>query len=342
MTITGNSAAVPLDRARANPPNMNYANVVAKGKFVYHSGVVGMDVSAVAAGVLTCGGLATGADDWSGRVVSIIAAPLGFNLEVWNFHCTSYDNTTGAFTVTPDPVAAGIQVGSILVVRYKADTITANSIGDSGIMNSQYPTGQFDHIQNAQVRVIEGTGRHQIRNIISNTATVYTVDPPWDVQPDANSFWIVEARDWFYETDVLMAYTQAQTWVSLTLPMDNLPMRNALVGGFLLDRDDNLSPDELSPVRDTYLFGTGQGYNPVTVTADYTILPTDQVVFADCSAGDITITAPDPKTIHHEIVIKRMRATANVVHVTSAALIDGQSTVDLTAEGQSITILATA
>jgi hypothetical protein len=68
------------------------------------------------------------------------------------------------------------------------------------------------------------------------------------------------------------------------------------------------------------------------------------VVFADCSAADITITAPDPKTIHHEIVIKRKSAppNSNVVHVTSAALIDGQTTVDLTDEGQSITILATA
>jgi hypothetical protein len=350
-TIQGTSVTLPLDRARLNPPAADYFGLIAKAKYLYHSGVVGIQVNSVTAATIVCGGLATNADDWTNRVVSIIAAPLGEESKLWNFTVTAYDNTTGTFTVGPDPVAAGVKAGAVLVVRYQADTITETSIGDSKIINSQYPFGQSDQIQNAQIRIIHGKGSKQIRNIISNTASVYTIDQPWDGTqndwPDKNSLWIIEARDWTYQSEVLIpGISDVTTPINLKLPADNLDLLPIVVGVFLVDRGGNETNAPLIPVRDTYLFGVGQGYAPQTVTSDYTINSRDQVIFVDTSKQNITITMPDPtfvKGMQHAVTIKRRSATANtnLLTVTSPALIDGAASVTLSDEGQSLTILPT-
>lgn len=344
--IAGNYAGLPLDRARANPPAPNYDGLIIRVKYVYHSGTVGMPVTDVQTGAIFCNGLAPGADDWGGRVVSILAGPLGTDAQVWNFKCSAYDHTQGKFTVTPDPVTVGVEIGSVLVVRYAADTVTPTTIGDSGIDNSIYPGGQTDQIQNAQIRIIEGPGRKQIRNIVSNTGTVYTIDVPWAEQPDATSLWIVEARDWMYRSEVTISANRQDSPLQVKLEVDNLDLETVLVGAFLVDATGVETADELIPVRDTYLMGAGQGLAPQTVTADYTVGPNDQVIFVDTSARNITITAPDPtaaKGMQHAVVIKKKSTTANTnsVTITSPALIDGATGFTLTDEGQAATILPT-
>jgi len=346
--IAGNYAGLPFDRARANPPAPNYDGLIARGKYCFHSGVVGATVTDVQAGVLICNDLATGKDDWTSRTISIIAAPLGSDLAVWDFKCTAYDPTSGKFTVTPDPttIPVPVPVGSVLVVRFAADTITATTIGDSGLVNSAYPNGEPGPIKNAQIRIVEGPGRKQVRNIVSNTETVYTIDVPWDVQPDATSIWWVEAKDWNYKSEVDISTNRQNTPVEVKLDMSNLDLYPVVVGGFLADATGNETANELIPVRDTFVWGVGQGQAPQTVSANYTVVASDQVIFVDTSAGDITVTAPDPTNeqgMQHAVVIKKKSATANKnkLTVTSPALIDGASSVTLTDEGQTVTILPT-
>ena len=48
---------------------------------------------------------------------------------------------------------------------------------------------------NAQVRIISGTGKGQVRTVASNTATVLTVSAAWTTNPDATSVYVIEGND---------------------------------------------------------------------------------------------------------------------------------------------------
>lgn len=48
---------------------------------------------------------------------------------------------------------------------------------------------------NAQVRIVSGTGKGQIRAIASNTATILTLASAWTVVPDATSVYVIEGND---------------------------------------------------------------------------------------------------------------------------------------------------
>lgn len=66
-----------------------------------------------------------------------------------------------------------------------------------------------------------------------------------------------------------------------------------------------------------------------TVSATYTVQPTDYAIRADASGGAFTVTLPDAKTVLGQIfVVKRLNSGANAVTVAAAGglLIDGAAT----------------
>lgn len=69
-------------------------------------------------------------------------------------------------------------------------TLTLNQSTKAWVPN-QFASGQ----QNWQIRILSGTGIGQIRNIISNTATVLTVDSVWTVLPDNTSVYSIETGE---------------------------------------------------------------------------------------------------------------------------------------------------
>lgn len=50
---------------------------------------------------------------------------------------------------------------------------------------------------NYQIKIVDGTGKGQIRTIASNTGTVITVSAAWTTQPDATSIYHIEGNDDF-------------------------------------------------------------------------------------------------------------------------------------------------
>ena len=53
-----------------------------------------------------------------------------------------------------------------------------------------------DDFKGATVRITRGIGAAQERTVVSNTATVLTVSPPWRVEPDSSSYFTVADATW--------------------------------------------------------------------------------------------------------------------------------------------------
>jgi hypothetical protein len=76
--------------------------------------------------------------------------------------------------------------------EYAATIATANTVGNSEAQMADA------HYSGMVVRITRGTGAGQERTIASNTATTLTVTQPWDVQPDATSFFVVAEAGWHF------------------------------------------------------------------------------------------------------------------------------------------------
>lgn len=53
------------------------------------------------------------------------------------------------------------------------------------------------------------------------------------------------------------------------------------------------------------------------------------IILADASSGDIILSLPDPSTISRRIIIKRTDTSSNIVTITSAYNIDGDTSINL-------------
>ena len=78
-----------------------------------------------------------------------------------------------------------------------------------------------------------------------------------------------------------------------------------------------------------------------SVSADFTVTLDDDAVFADATAGAITITLPDVRRASaRRFYVKKVDASANVATVTSSALIDGAATFLLNVQYESVTVVS--
>jgi hypothetical protein len=246
----------PWKRSTWNMPSVDFRKVIVKAKKVWHSGVLGSQVTSVSTNTIVCSALANLGDDWSGRVLTILAN-VDDTTSVKNFSITGYTDSTGTFTCSPDPLAAGVEVDDVFVVRFKADTITSTSIGDSGLISGVYPDGDIpDHKVGKYVWVILGTGRGQIRKITANTATTYTIDRPWKVTPNSSSTWIIVEPSWQYraESEIPESYDKTAL-AALPITAANLGRQTYCVAGFIRDVNGVETPEDLVLPREFWLFG---------------------------------------------------------------------------------------
>lgn len=75
--------------------------------------------------------------------------------------------------------------GTMKVVATAANIFSATTIGNSALARAV--NGDTD----ASVAIMSGTGAGQSRQIASNTATTFTVNPAWTTTPDATSVFVV-------------------------------------------------------------------------------------------------------------------------------------------------------
>jgi hypothetical protein len=331
----------PLARSTWALPSPYVAKVRVKAKLLIHSGIMGMPVSSVPAANQICCTWLIGTSSLSlvGRVVSIIGRPES-STPFLSFTITACDYATGTLTFSQPCVVAGhpelsIQVNDVFCVRFKADapnTANPTQITDSGCQNIEYPAGMTPGAEVGNIlRVIQGTGRGQLRKITGNTATQLSWDLPLAL--DETSVWIVEAPTWEYQGDSpAIDNANPLAAATVTIPTQNFLNQSMLLSGFTVDVNGNESPDGDNPIREDWIFGAQATR---TITANYTLQPTDGVLLCDTTAGNLTVTVPDMSGLANQVFwIQKTSGDANAVTVqcTGPDTIAGQSSVVLAAQ----------
>ena len=262
-SLTLTSAAL---RGSVGLPTNNTAKLRLKAKRVDNSGVMGWQVVTVNPPnqIVIPGLINTTGYSPVGRVLSVIGRATGAT-PFLNLLISGFDATTGTLTLSPQAVISGnpdysVQVGDIVVIRFKADaanTSNPTSITDSGMCSPEYPTGMTPGAcVGLLLRVIAGTGRGQVRKVTANTATSWSWDLP--LLLDTTSVWIIEEPLWIFQGDSA-AFANADPAASTTLnmPVDNLATQTLLVAGFTVDQSGVEAADGDEPLREVYIFGSG-------------------------------------------------------------------------------------
>jgi hypothetical protein len=278
-------------------------------KHVWHSGVAGVLVTGVTApNQIQADNFIGATDNWVGRYLSALADLSDGSAPLWNFQVTAFNPATGTFTVTPDCVrgdpADSVEPGDVLIVRsigvsagmdWVEDPLWNNSVGRLQFpdTNGLRPDEEIGRLY----RILRGKGAGQVRAITANTNVRVTVEPPWEVQPDATSVGIIEAHDWDYAgvTSELLVPRPGQAF-ELRVRVDNLATMVALVGGFLVDREGRISDEEFAVYREIFIYGQPPGVREVGPEAldpetseAWTVYATDQTIRADTSERDIAV-----------------------------------------------------
>ncbi len=180
-----------------------------EARTAYKLGIGGAPISVIAGDTVTIDGAAFSGDEFVGRTLAVYAMKDPTNpLPICNVRITG--NTADTITCTGAGLAAILHVGDNVLVRAKATTFTATTIGDAKFVNA-FPGDQaiagmpVDAYVGDLVLIVHGTGRLlRAVPIASNTATVITTAAPFDVTPDATSEFII------ISSTVDAAYTSGQ------------------------------------------------------------------------------------------------------------------------------------
>ena len=257
----------PVARSTWALPSPYVSRIRVKAKRAIHSGVIGAPVtSVIAPNQIVSSWLIDTAHLTSfnpvGRILSIIGRPES-STPLLSVTITAYDSATGTLTLAPQAVVSGhpelsIQPDDVFVIRYKADasnTATPTQITDSGCQNMEYPGGMTPGAEVGNVlRVIQGTGRGELRKITGNTATQLSWDLPLVL--DETSVWIVEAPAWDYSADsTAIDNADPSRAVTLNIATDNFIDQALVIAGFTVDVNGNESPDGDVPIREDWIFG---------------------------------------------------------------------------------------
>lgn len=84
--------------------------------------------------------------------------------------------------------------GAASIIRQNGTRGTATAATSTTLTNTNVTMTTNIHA-NAKIRIFDGTGDGQIRNISSNTATQFTVSPAWEITPDTTSRYVVFSSD---------------------------------------------------------------------------------------------------------------------------------------------------
>ncbi len=243
-------------------PKRNLSTLRVRAKVCEHAGVFGQAISAIeSTGDIRIDDMGWTTDEWAGRICSIITDASDGSAQIWNF--TVVSNTADTLVVTPDPNDSNLAVEAIdvLIMRAMATSFSSVTIGDAKFQNTIYPTGMnTDEEVGRVVRIIHGTGAGQQRRIVSNTATVLTVDSPWTTTPDATSLFVVEQAAWAYQADVGdLAHEVVDGILTLDMPVANYLERTLTVEVTTLDKFGREPISRVNPRREIYVYGEDPG-----------------------------------------------------------------------------------
>ena len=280
-------------------PQPSLDGLVPRVRICDHLGINGLQITAIAAGSLTFAGAGWTSGQYVGRTVGIFADQSDGSAPLWHFEITA--NGADTLTVTPDPLAAGVQVGDIASILLEGNISSSYQIGDAALPNPQYPGGlEPDAEVGSLVLIVAGKGAGQERLITGNTETTLTVAPDWDIVPDATSWWVVVRSSIAYTGETIrVPIAEPGNQVYAEIPIENLPGKTILVEVVARDIYGRESEARVNARRFIYIFGNLGG---VALQPPGNIQPIEGNAFSytkteDGTNAEITVTYSPPAEI---------------------------------------------
>jgi hypothetical protein len=298
MTFQGTATGTPssitftaLNPPSLGPPDVMLDHITLRVKMQIHGGVWGAAVDVITATTLQFLGATWGTNQWANYDLTV-TGEIGSDgsLPVWNLRIAS--NTADTLTVassTPSLLALdttrptgyqGVNVGDACVMRALPSVFTSLTLGDGNFINNTTPLNTGSTVgltvnEGAYVlRIFAGTGKGQWRNVVSNTATVYTVDQPFNPVPDATSRFWIEAQQWQPAVDSSQIQNSTMTrGFMATVPANNLAGDSIIVQALTMDVNENSCLEQYAPIRDFYIFGV-----PGSAGGFFVLVPTANAV----------------------------------------------------------------
>lgn len=256
-SASGFTCAGPIREATYNAPSPAHQKVRAKAKRLVHGGAIGTQITDVdqESGTITLGSTAGLGDDWTDRWLYCAARRDAAMPVPAHYLITAYNETTGEMTLDPVPEPGELFIGDVVYIRLRPTTFSSYVIGDEKLANGVYPAGaETDAEVGYVIRAYKFGYPNQVRRIVANTSTTYTVDEPFLWEPD---FFCVEVAMWEYQADSTPVPTPTNDVETfLSVPIANLLEQPVTVGVFMVDRLGNETPEEYAIIRDSYVFGS--------------------------------------------------------------------------------------
>jgi hypothetical protein len=201
-SITLTSGLASASHNQIPVPDPALAGIRLKMKRILVAGAWEGFVTAATSLTLVCTGAGWATNEWAGRIVTMVgrADPVArIDMPPDNSWLVA-SNTSDTLTLTsggadPSALFGGSYTQCYIVVRCQASSASTTTIADSTLAMT-VGTQQGRHI-----RIIKGTGVGQTSTVASNTATTFTVTPPWNTTPDTTSVFWVEEPAWLSQTD---------------------------------------------------------------------------------------------------------------------------------------------
>ena len=264
-----------------------------------HFGIWAQQIQSVTSNTITLGGTGMTTNMYAGRVLSLLAKWDGVS-EVPILNMPVASNTAssgGTYTLTIGTNSAGQQLpnlttllaqGDLVVMRHKP-TFTAKTFSDALIANPYYPSGatgtgptgpEVGHV----AVVLSGADAGDIQTIASVTTdgsghyTVFNLAGQWKITPATGDIVVVcapaSAHEW--TSAPISTRNGTNSAVVATVNMQNLMNQQWLFIVRTEDAKGNSGSDILAPMRELYIYGSGEA--SVSVNTDYSIGVDDQNV----------------------------------------------------------------
>jgi hypothetical protein len=252
-------------------PDSELDGLIAVGKFVHHSGIVGTPATVVGENFVAIGG-EWEEDALADRIVSVIGRNTGGEIPVLNLHIAGND-AMGVMYCFPNPLGT-IVAGDVLIVRGKpvwsngnktaTDTLWKNYFNGGNGMDPDEEIGKLG-------RIISGTGAGQTNIVVSATEDSHTFANDWLVQPDETSILIIEDPEW---SPLDTPYRGIDNYdpereLVIRFPIENYKARTLLIGLRTEDGGQNPAIEALMPIREVYLAGEPGGDGNQVIEKEY-------------------------------------------------------------------------
>lgn len=319
-------------------------------KKIVHGGAWAQQVQAVTSNTITIGGDGMTTNRWAGKVLSLLGKlDSTEELILLNMPVSANTASSGSppeFTLTIGTNSAGDQLPDLTAFLVPGDlvelrlspTFTESAFSDPDIANPYFPAGAVGVESGHLAMVLTGPDAGDVQTIASVSAdglgnkTIFELAGKWNIQPDDGDLVIIVEPAYEPEahTDAFQVPVPgAVGGIVAAVAVHNLAGQTWAV----IVRTETASgvrgSDAYAPVREIFFFGS-QGTR--TITSDETMRPTDRIIDADASAGDLTYTLlPFSSIPNQSIFVQKIDSSGNKVRVLCADgdLIAGAPWVDL-------------